>query len=490
MDYTKDKAVKSILVRAYNKCYEGEPKTDYLDLPHKFQIIAQFVDPTILIPIICVFAFIIGLGANYLSPTGKIHVLYNPIVLLILWNIIVYSFLIFSSIHRYSPFRNNLFNKLHSRLYRQKSEVDSHQEDLLGYDKPHGLSWFEQFLYNSIMPLQIRIISLFRASKKRLHKIKEQTANYTDVVNTFMEDWSELSNHVLAVEFKRLFHVGSIVLTLGAFFGIYLRGLFVEYNVIWTSTFISSKKTISMLITVIWGPAIFLSNLFGQNIIGDLNIEGLATPNGVPAAPWIHLFFISTIVFILIPRFALALWETIRIRQSIENIQLVNLPAETLTVKEIIDDRVFKTDNTINELLDYFKLTPEEQRLLFSLEYCLSYTDAKNTQGYLMKNRKFKWIKEWYDSITRTPTFSKPIVIRNSKLLKGLEEVKQAKLSTPKLGAILLESAVFNPYYPISRKKITKGLKYDKEHHKAQISSFCNALGLSEYLLNEAIEAI
>src|SRR5690554_6533566 len=37
--------------------------------------------------LLIVLAFLLGLGSNYLGPSAKIHVLWNPIVVLISWNI-------------------------------------------------------------------------------------------------------------------------------------------------------------------------------------------------------------------------------------------------------------------------------------------------------------------------------------------------------------------------------------------------------------------
>lgn len=522
MGYIKDEAVKSILVGAYNKCNGGDTKTDYCDLPPRFQKISQLANVTILFPIICVLAFIIGIGTNYLSPTGKIHVLYNPIVLLILWNFFIYSCLIYEYFHASVSPKKKLTNTNQSITSSQSfpnpdRELTPNQIEFFSNGAPdnpgfirRGLTpYFLLGFLKWINEKKIWINDKINAGNKVVQETEEGAIKYIEVVDTFMADWNNKTNHLVTAEFYRLFHIGSIVLTLGAFFGIYLQGLFVEYNAIWTSTFILSKNVISILIRTIWGPAIFISNLFGQDIISNLNIEGLVGSGGVPAAPWIHLFFLTSIIYILIPRSVLAVWETKQIRQSLNNIQLApspgeplpvievqlaNPPAEPLAVKEIIDDRVFKTNNTINKLLDYFELTPEEQRLLFSLEYSLSYNDAVNTKGILLKHRKFKWIKEWFYLIT--PTLSKPMVIRNSTLMKGLEEVRQSNLTVPKLGTILLEAAEFNPYYPISPDKakkgfkaiIKKGLKYDNDNHKNQLADFCNALGFSEILLNEAHE--
>lgn len=53
-----------------------------------------------------------------------------------------------------------------------------------------------------------------------------------------------------------------------------------------------------------------------------------------------------------------------------QTLHYLGLPAVAEIPKvEPVDSRIFKVQNDVKELLDYFQLTKEEQRLLFSLEY-------------------------------------------------------------------------------------------------------------------------
>jgi hypothetical protein len=166
--------------------------------------------------------------------------------------------------------------------------------------------------------------------------------------------------------------------------------------------------------------------------------------------------------------------------------QLLGSTKDSIPQEEDTDRRVFKINNYIGELIDYFVLTPEEQRLLFSLEYYLASTDADNTSNYPIRKQKRRWIVDWSSLIDHE--LSKPIVTDSKELFQGLEKIKQEKLSVPKLGTILLEVAIFTPYFPITEKAKKSELKYDDENQRRQIDKICSTLGFSDFLIYDAYE--
>ena len=484
---TEDKAAKLILSRAVDECNNNKSRSDYQGIPPIYKPIAYQVTFPHLLPIVCLVAFIVGVSTNYLSPSGKIHIIYNPILLLVLWNVFIYLLFIYRFFHSTSlPKIRSV--KGWTKLFSQQEEIrfDYQPETSSESEVPRELGFFEKRIINVIQwgweKIKIR-------SKKEFHNLKDKTkpiASYAEVFETFWQRWRQIAQPLINRRLERLLHCGSIALTFGAIFGIYVRGLFTEYNVIWTSTFIRNETVVSLLINIIWGPAMLLSTLLGQNIAADLNIKGLVNPLGVPGAPWIHLFVITAIAFIILPRFLLALWDSIIIKFYEFSDQLLSSAEDSIPQEEETDKRVFKINNYIGELIDYFKLTTEEQRLYFSLEYYLARTDEENTHNYPIRKQKGRWIKDWINLIN--PELSKPIIIDSKELFQGLEEVQQEKLSVPKLGTILLEAAIFNPYFPITEKANKSELKYDDENQKRQIEKICSTLGFSDYLIYEAVE--
>jgi hypothetical protein len=485
---TEDKAAKLILSRAVDECNNNKSRSDYQGLPPIYKPIAYQVTFPHLLPIVCLVAFIVGVSTNYLSPSGKIHVIYNPILLLVLWNVFIYLLFIYRFFHSTSlPKIKSV--KQWTRLFsqHQESRFDSQPETSSESEMPRELGFFERRIINVFQWGWGKIKS---RSKKEFHNLKDKTkpiVSYAEVFEKFWQQWRQIAQPLMNRRLERLLHCGSIALTFGAIFGVYVRGLFTEYNVIWTSTFIRNETVVSLLINIIWGPAMLLSALLGQNITAaDLNIKGLVNPSGVLAAPWIHLFVITAIAFIILPRCLLAIWDSMIIKFYKFPDQLLGLATDSIPQEEETDKRVFKINSYIGELIDYFKLTAEEQRLYFSLEYYLARTDEENTHNYPIRKQKGRWIKDWISLIN--PELSKPIVTDSKELFQGLEEVKQEKLTVPKLGTILLEAAIFTPYFPITEKAKKSELKYDDENQRRQIDKICSTLGFSDYLIYEAVQ--
>lgn len=90
-----------------------------------------------------------------------------------------------------------------------------------------------------------------------------------------------------------LFHLAAIALTLGVVGGMYARGLVKEYTVAWESTFLSEDHVRTLTRTVL-GPASLLTGI----PVPEPKLQN-------SAAPWIHLWAASAVIFIVIPRFIL-----------------------------------------------------------------------------------------------------------------------------------------------------------------------------------------
>jgi hypothetical protein len=95
---------------------------------------------------------------------------------------------------------------------------------------------------------------------------------------------------------KFMLHAAAIALALGIVAGMYGRGLTKEYKATWESTFLDRPAVRNLTVAVL-GPASLLT--------------GIAVPDPgdpdhkQPAAPWIHLWAASALIFIGIPRLIL-----------------------------------------------------------------------------------------------------------------------------------------------------------------------------------------
>jgi hypothetical protein len=137
--------------------------------------------------------------------------------------------------------------------------------------------------------------------------------------------------------------------------------------------------------------------------------------------------------------------------------------------------------------LDYFQLTTEEERLLFSLQDQLTQLDIEETAAPDDWLRKTAWLHRWRASIHAQ--LCRPLVTGHNELFRGLEEVREARLSIPKLGTILLEAVIFRPYFPLGDAFKGHTLKPHVDHQEERIASMCQALGFSRHLLGQAQRA-
>jgi hypothetical protein len=102
----------------------------------------------------------------------------------------------------------------------------------------------------------------------------------------------------------------------------YIRGVFLRYEVIWSSTFITDEKTVSRLVEFTFAPAILASRIVGRDLSAEIDIAQLMSPDGSPAAVWIHLFVLTALLVIIVPRLALAVVQGFYVRRAKANIQI------------------------------------------------------------------------------------------------------------------------------------------------------------------------
>jgi len=103
-----------------------------------------------------------------------------------------------------------------------------------------------------------------------------------------------------------LLSAGSLAFTSGVLMGMYLRGVAFGYNVVWQSTLVQTPAAALDWLEVLFLPARWLA----PGSFPDLaSVAQLATPDGTPAGPWIHCFAVTALVYALLPRLALLVWQ-------------------------------------------------------------------------------------------------------------------------------------------------------------------------------------
>jgi hypothetical protein len=258
---------------------------------------------------VCFAAFLLGLATNLLGPAQQIHVIRNPIFILIAWNFVVFLALFVLFLRR----------KIKTA---QVSTVVRAQNTLPGAGNVGGLRGGLRS-NQSKAPWVVRYLlpGVWHFFHRMIFAVHEQK-NLAQIMRRFSHHWLSVAGALVVARWRRLLHLGSVFVATGAVAGMYFRGLFQGYRVVWDSTFIVDQETVDTFIRVLFGPSLWLSNVFGLGLANEISVVRLLTPEGDEADGWIHLFAISVLVAVVLPRLALAAWQSSRVGRLANNIAL------------------------------------------------------------------------------------------------------------------------------------------------------------------------
>ena len=222
-------------------------------------------------------AFLLGLLSNVFGAERRIHVLANPLVVLVLWNLAVFGLLAMAS--------------LRGRLGRSASPSSG------------STGLVRRAVEGSRLARFLSARSMGGLRRAITDSEDERTAApLARAAARYFEDWLRTSAPLMRARLHRTLHLGSIALTLGALAGMYGRGLVLEYRVHWESTFLSQERAQSLLDWTL-APASGLSGIAVPRL-GTLEEDPEATRS------FLHLFSLSALLLVVIPRGVLALVAT------------------------------------------------------------------------------------------------------------------------------------------------------------------------------------
>ncbi len=280
----------------------------FQQLPETLRDIPQTVHiPRKWSAVACIGVFSLGIIFNYLGPGDKIHVIYNPVVLLILWNICVFA--VFLARHFFR--KKNGVPKETAQPCKTDRHIAPPAVDA-GPARPDYTSSVFLWIFRKIW------FSLHQQISKRKHDIK-QIPKLANMASRYLQLWWGIKQNIFFSRFTRYVHILAVCLVMGALTGAYMRGLFFEYNVIWKSTFIHDAKDIALILNAIFGVP---SKLLQGTFVDEQGISILKSANGQPAAPWIHLFAVSAFVYVIPQRAVLMLLESWRLRSLSNKIMI------------------------------------------------------------------------------------------------------------------------------------------------------------------------
>ena len=210
-----------------------------------------------------------GVLADPIGPAGHINLLNFPLLTLLIWNAVTYG--------------GVLYNMLVPGPSQRSSRpgVPSFVEWLLGF--------------------------IVRGRLSRLRSDRAETPEEIQWIATSLVSYAERLLHhgrtLLSTHVRGLLHLAAAALAIGMMVGLYLRGFTFLYRVGWDSTFLEATG-VHALLSFIFAPA---SGLLGIPMPSADVIADLRGPARANAAIWIHLWAMTTVLCIVLPRTVLAM---------------------------------------------------------------------------------------------------------------------------------------------------------------------------------------
>ena len=285
--------------------------------------------PTPLTLPVCLIALVLGFATNLLGPAEKIHVVRNPVLLLVAWNLFVY--LVLFVVFLAKPRKRNRVSSPSARSAGAKQPTNNPQDAVS--EAKINISRLAQFFMPGLWHFFHRV-ALGVGEKKKL----------ADVVSRFSVNWYTVAAPLVVARWEVMLHLGALFLATGAVAGMYFQGLFQGYQAIWSSTFITGEPSVVKFVHALFGPSLLVSDLLGLGLAGEIDVARLISPQGDRAAAWIHLFAITVLLIILIPRAALAAWQWRSIKRRRNDIglrldpyygEIIEAPVRALIEKEV-----------------------------------------------------------------------------------------------------------------------------------------------------------
>jgi hypothetical protein len=224
-------------------------------------------------PLLLLLSSVLGLALAWLDATRRVDILALPLAGLIGWNLLVYLLLLVTALRAGGAQRRRSAHPgaaLLSRLSRWRAG-----------------RW-------------VRQSSLFNAP-------------LAEALRSFGSEWDGISRPLLLARARRLLHMAAAAVAVGLILGLYLRGIVFQYRAGWESTFLQPVAVLA-LARLIYGPAAALTGVALPTSTTEMAaLRWDAPAGGVDAAPWIHLISASVAFYVLLPRLALVLFETLRL---------------------------------------------------------------------------------------------------------------------------------------------------------------------------------
>ncbi len=266
--------------------------------------------------------FLVGLLSNYLGPASRIHAVLNPMGLLITWNVMLYVLLVVGRV----LVRRRPGSSVAAAARSEGATGAAYRGSSATPTTPSGVAAPSSVRSNPLTRWAIRrfVPGLWLTLSRGAGETRTRAGGIAAVARRFWDHWFAVARPVLVLGARRAFHLAAIGLAAGALAGMYVRGLFFEYDVVWRSTFIRSPEIVATVLSALLGPAALI---LGEPLPDAAEAARLMTTEGVPAARWIHLYAVSAVLLIVVPRLLLAIVCSAR-RRTLARRIVLDLTAE------------------------------------------------------------------------------------------------------------------------------------------------------------------
>jgi hypothetical protein len=389
-------------------------------LPAELQRLARHeLPPRALAHLLPAAALALGLASNLLGPAQRIHAVWNPVTLLLAWNLAVYL--------------GALVLALRGRGDARRAERDAGARSGLG-------------------ALSARLVA-------RAPALGAGAASGA-LRARYLRDYAWTCRSPIAARTSRLLALSAVAFALGALGGVLLRGVAFEYRVAWSSTLVPDPAQRAVLAKAIfWPAALALGARFPD--AGALRLA--ASESGAPAAIWIAVWAICVAAIVVLPR---AAWIALAGRAARRRAREVAFDLSDPAWSRLALPPPSPPGGPLDpRVLGWFVLDAPACTALASFESALVLEDAASEEARPSlrarltlrdhAERKRRWYGAWRDVVAAgfaaLPEADRPrLLAPGDRALDDALARVRANANRFAAELVLLELAAFEAYWPLS----------------------------------------
>ena len=381
-------------------------------VPRKHRALAGFRIPPVWLayPVVAI-GFALGLATNTFGPSGRIHAFYNPTTLIIVWNLLAVLVIV---ARRFLPSRSG----------------------------------------GPLLDALTQLAVAGARARRRLQRAEDAAPSDLEVRAAYARGYQRTFSHSILARGAVLLSASSLAFTGGVLAGMYLRGVAFGYNIVWQSTLVRSHEAALDLLRALFYPAFVLA----PRSFPDVGVvEQLASSDGAPAGPWIHCFALTALIYAVLPRLAVLVWQ-----------QWSALRADAQTALDLLDpyfEALLRggrpAASAVDRLaLEGFALDANQYAVLASLQAGLIENDLRVRPRRWLPGRdtlpeRNRWFPAWKRVVEAGwcdafPEEERPrfFALGSAEFAQAVARAKQAP-NVFALELIALELAAFEAYWPL-----------------------------------------